>query len=161
MPIMPILRLLTPETLPLAPSGFTLVDERPTRGLPHRVILDGTFSLILVAPTGVATAWRDANPAEVISQAIDERNARSVPGIGAALPNVSIIRYPLRLLLLRNGDFLGSVPLVAGLRRYLPETHESIGAGIDLIILDWTVPAGSLRGLGDFGARLLLAWRLL
>ena len=154
-------RLLTPEPRTLAPAGFTLVDERPTRGLPHRVNLDGTFGLLLVVPTGLATTWRDSKPDEIISRALDERSARPAPESESRSPQGFVTRHPVRLLVLRNGDFLGSVPLVAGLRRSLPESHERIGAGIELVILDWNIPAGSLRGVGDFGARLLLAWRLL
>jgi hypothetical protein len=52
------------------------------------------------------------------------------------------------------------VPLVVGRRRLLPDggRHEH-PMRIELAVLGWDIRAGSLRGPGDFGSRIRLAWR--
>jgi hypothetical protein len=70
-------------------------------------------------------------------------------------------RLPARLHLQRSGVTIASIPLVAGLRRLLPESGETTsGAPVDVVILSWEIHAGTLCGAGDFGSRIRFAWRL-
>ena len=45
------------------------------------------------------------------------------------------------------------MPLAAG------GLHLGLGARIDLLIRSWDLRAGSMRGAGDFGSRIDVAWR--
>jgi hypothetical protein len=154
----PIRRYLTSQPEPLAPDGFNRLDEPLRNGLPHTIRLDDTYRLVLVVPTGLAVSWREADPAAVISS-----SAAGTAGVAAhaARPIGVIDRYPARLFLRRGTTFLGAIPLVAGLRRSLPEGREEAGVGLEIILLSWDLRAGCLRGPGDFGAGISLAWRLL
>jgi hypothetical protein len=153
----PILNQLTPEPTLLAPPGFTVIDEPLRNGLPHTIRLDANYSLVLIVPTGLALAWRDANPASVISSSEAEREGVTVH---TESPIGAITHHPARLLVRRSSLFVASVPLVAGQQSLLPVNVDDSGAGLELLILGWDLRAGSLRGPGDFGARLTLAWRL-
>jgi len=69
-------------------------------------------------------------------------------------------RAPVHLILRGAGEQLASVPLVAGMRRRLPDSGGAEqGVRIELIVTAWDIRAGSLRGQGDFGSRVELAWR--
>jgi hypothetical protein len=67
---------------------------------------------------------------------------------------------PLRVLLQEGATLSASVPLLAGLRRIVPDDGNSeTGATIELAVLGWDIRVGTLRGAGDFGSRVDLAWR--
>jgi len=55
---------------------------------------------------------------------------------------------------------LGIVPLVAGVRRFVPDEGSTRGAAIELVIIGWDLRAGTVLGPGDFGSRVTLAWRI-
>lgn len=148
----PIARYLTPEAAPAAPPGFTAVSAALVGGLPHQLPLDGDLSLLLVAPSGLAREWRDADPAALVSRGAWELAPR--PAAEAEL-----VRAPVRLLARRGGLIVAAVPLSAGRRALLPPGDEARGVAIELIVLDWEILAGNLRGPGDVGGRIAVAWR--
>ncbi len=151
----PVNRLLVPDRKASAPDGFLAVTSAVQAGLPHIVALDEGTRLILTVPTGLAATWRDADPAAVVSRG-DEQD---VPSSGH--PNEPIgdaARAAARLLVQAAEVTIASVPLVAGLRSVAPDSGDR-AARIELVILSWTLHAGSLRGRGDFGSRLSFAWR--
>jgi hypothetical protein len=156
MPPFPILRYLTPPLEGGAPAGFALIDQAVIGPLPFTLSLDAELSLSLSLPTGQALAWREApTDALVGSSEGDLLPAADLPG-----PTGAIARPPLRLLLRRNGAIIGTLALVAGLRRSLPDAGAAAaGALVELIIIGWELRAGALRGPGDSGSRLRLAWR--
>lgn len=138
----PIDRELTPPAV-APPSEMITLDVRLTSGLPHRIPLAGLLVLSLVMPTGVARWWRDADP-----QALVDRG-----GIGLGTEGST---PPLRLVLRRGERRLGVAPLVAGRLQWLPEAGTA--AVLRLIVLDWELRAGTVKGAGDAGSRLRLAW---
>jgi hypothetical protein len=131
------------------------VDSPLADGLPQTIDLDRDLSLVVVVPTGLATAWRDADPSALVSTSADEL-APAHPA--AATPEANVDRGRPRLLVLRAGAPVAWLPLVAGARRSLPNDGEQ-GAAVELAIIGWEIRAGSLRGPGAFGSRLQLAWR--
>jgi hypothetical protein len=165
-------RHLVPAGLaPLGP-GFVLVDDRITQGLPHRIPLPGELSLLLVVPTGLATAWRDAAPNAVVSSSRDQltpRGARASASDTGSRPRPATQGQPLveplplaapaRLVVRRARAIAGAVPLAAGCRVVLPDADAQPGVRIELIVREWDIRAGSLRGPGDVGSRIVVAFR--
>jgi hypothetical protein len=82
------------------------------------------------------------------------------PAPSAPSPFAAVDRAPIRLLLQQGAALSASIPLVAGLRRKVPDAGDAArGATLELAVIGWDIRAGSLRGSGDFGSRLDLAWR--
>ncbi|HYT34466.1 MAG TPA: hypothetical protein VEL69_05480 [Ktedonobacteraceae bacterium] len=153
MPPIPIQRYLVPDTKPTLPEGFTQVDEPMLNGLPHRIQLTQSTTLIVVMPTGLATTWRDVDPTTVVSQSDDEVSPAGLQAEASARP-------PVRIIVQRAGAPLVSIPLAAGALRAVWDSGRSdLGAQFELMLLSWDIRAGSLRGAGDFGSRISLAWR--
>jgi len=150
----PVLRELVPEApLKTALEGFTVVEDRLLAGLPQRIEL-GPLALVLLLPSGLATAWRDAEANTPVSTSASERGPHlAQPDTPYALPE----RPPVRLAVRDGQTTTAVVPLVAGRQRLLPDASGR--ACLELCILEWTLVAGSLQGPGDVGSRLRLAWR--
>jgi hypothetical protein len=157
VPPIPIQRYLVPADQPALPAGFTRVDERIVDGLPHTIPLDATTNVIVIVPTGLAATWRDAEPTAIVSTSVTDLAPVTGPPT-APLGDVS--RAPARLLVRRNRTTEASVPLAAGLRRFAPDAgEEDRGVAFELIVLEWDLRAGNLRGAGDFGSRIVFGWR--
>ncbi len=157
VPPIPVQRYLVPEAKPQAPEGFTLVDQPIVGGLPFSLQLDDEYRLVVAMPTGLAATWRDADPTAVVSHSADEV-APWIASSGAPVGDAA--RPPARLVVQRAGATVAAVPLAAGLRRSLPDSgQQDQGVRLELVILSWDLRAGSLRGPGDFGSRLSVAWR--
>jgi hypothetical protein len=72
----------------------------------------------------------------------------------------SVDHPPVRVLVQGGASLSASVPLLAGQQRIVSDAGGSEGgAMIELAVVGWDIRAGSLRGAGDFGSRLDLAWR--
>ncbi len=156
-PPIPVIRYLVAEARPRPPEGFTLVDEPIVGGLPFTLQLDAETRLIITLPNGLGLAWRDADPTSSVSRSDDQLEAS---GAGQSEPIGDAARPPLRILMQRAGTVVASVPLAVGVRRTLPDGGDrDRGARIEIVILGWELRAGSLRGPGDFGSRISLAWR--
>ena len=151
----PIESYLVPAEPRDLPAEMITVDNALTDGLPQTIDLDRDLSVVVVVPTGLATAWRDADPSAVVTTSADElAPADPTP----AVPPAGVDRGRLRLLLLQAGAPVAWLPLVAGARRSLPDDGEQ-GAAVEVAVVGWDVRAGTLRGAGAFGSRLQLAWR--
>jgi len=155
MPILPIpiTRYLVPDQQPTAPDGFTPVATTITQGLPQTIPLDGTYRLVLVVPTGLAITWRDAAPDTLVTTSDDELAAQPDHALDF---ETLLSRCPAQLQVrLTAGGVAATLPLVEGLRQVVP-----LGNGrLEILCLSWTITAGSMRGAGDFGSRISLAWR--
>lgn len=153
----PVEHYLTPEPAGTAPAGFTVIEQQIVQGLPHTIKLTDHLALILLLPNGLAHAWRDADPEAVVSRSADERQAQTAAQIAAqsALP-----RPPLRLMAQLDGVLQESVAVVAGGRVPGPRGgRPDRGIRLELIPLSWLITAGTVRGIGDYGSRIRLAWR--
>jgi hypothetical protein len=158
MPPFPIQRYLTPELPTVAPEGFTLVDDRITSGLPYTMRLDDSADLTLFLPNGLAHTWRTIDPAVVVSVSEAERRSHDPSVTGETAPAA---RVPL-LLRLRVGGLPAAVgPVAAGRRGFLPEGDrpDAEGVRVEVVVLDWALHAGTVRGPGDYGSFIKLAWR--
>jgi hypothetical protein len=135
------------------PSGFTREMTALDNGLPATVRLPDGIDLVVVVPTGAAALWRDSDPLAVVSASAPQ----TAPASSPSDPGLRATSAP-RLLVRTGGATVASVPLVAGLRRAVPDDGV-LGARIELVILGWQVAAGSMRGPGAFGSWLELGWR--
>jgi hypothetical protein len=157
-PPIPVDRELVPPAAPAAPGGFTPITEAVADGLPHVIALVPDLRLVLAVPTGLANAWREADPAAVVSSS-DGELAPPPPHAGDGETG-ALGRPPACLVALRGREVLGVVPLVAGVLRRLPDAGApGRGVTLEVVVLGWDLRAGSLCGPGDVGTRLALAWR--
>jgi hypothetical protein len=149
-------RLLVPAPPPPLAAGFDTVDLPLVNGLPETVPLGAVATALLIAPTGLVRAWRDADPALPVDRGDDQAapldDGAPAPPAGA--------RPPFRLLVRRlDGVLIGAVPLVARSPAALPLAADDGGPAIELVVLRWDIRAGNLRGPGDVGGRIAVAWR--
>ncbi|MEU5781155.1 hypothetical protein [Micromonospora lupini] len=169
MPPFPIDRYLLPETPIEAPAGFTEVRQNLTAGLPHRVELGAGVHAVLILPTGLARQWLATDPLAVVSTSADDLTPRPAPPATPRTPAL-VGRVPLRLVVRQGTRILGSVPLAAGLRRVCPDAGPPVDAtapparaaapvAVEVVVLAWLLHAGTVRGSGDYGSTLTLAWR--
>lgn len=160
LPPMPIQRYLVPDERPVAPDGFTLVDEKITEGLPHTIRLDSETVVLVLVPTGLATAWRDADPAVLVASSESGLAPAAAPGEAGGEPVGNVARPPARLLVRRTQATAASLPLVFAGTRPAPDAGDpDQGVQLQIVPLAWDIRAGSLRGPGDFGSRIAFAWR--
>jgi hypothetical protein len=154
-PRFPITRLLVPAATRTAPPDLTEATFDLTAGVPAAFPLTSELSLTVVVPTGQVQSVLDADGTAV---ATSDR-AQRLGSTGAAEAIGSVARLPARLVLQRTGTVIGSLPLVAGLRGVFPNDGGTTGAAVELVVLAWTIEAGTLVGPGSFGSRVRLAWR--
>lgn len=152
---MPVLRYLTPATVLSPPDGFTVVEEPIVQGLPHFIRLSGDLRLALLVPTGLIRSWLDADPTQVISSSGPETQAWQP---GQVEPFGSVAEPATRLVLMENNSVIASTALTAGQLITLPQTGAA-SVRVSIMVLDWDLRAGSMRGPGNFGSRIRLAWR--
>jgi hypothetical protein len=150
---MPMDRFLTPEDPIAIPAGFTRSRQELTHGVPFQWPLEADLSLVLLVPTGFAALWREADPDVVVSAASDETQPHIAPRGADPLE-----RPAIRLLLRKGAETLAAIPLAAGLSRVTPDT-DSGRSLIALYVADWLLHAGCVRGPGDYGSFIDMAWR--
>lgn len=154
----PLAAVLVPEP-PTAPvADFQLLTQSVTTGLPAMLTLSDGFQAVLVFPTGVARRWIDADPGTLVATSADDRQPYD-PTSAEAFPLMP--RPPLRLLVRRNGRTLGAVPANLGVIRRISDTGDAAnGVVIEVMLKAWEIYAGSVRGAGNFGSSIQIAWRL-
>ena len=130
-----------------APPEFAVL-QTTVDSIPRELALADGWSVILYAPTGIARAWLDGDPAEVLSSSQYESLPHAADGDGAA-------RAPARLVIRRGGALIGALPLAAGVigRFHAPS------ALLEIEPLSWEIRAGAMRGGSSGSARIELAFR--
>jgi hypothetical protein len=145
-----IVRELTPPPPRIAPNGMTAETTRILAGLPHSIVLAEDMRLIVTLATGDAVLWRDADATAVVTTSDEERTP----------PNASdesrSRRVPAALVVQRGRRVLATLPLALAAHRV---TDPAGGFALELVTLGWKIRAGSLRGGGDFGSFVSLAWK--
>jgi hypothetical protein len=135
---------------PAEPDRITL-DTDLGDGIPARLPLDGTRSLVLAVPLGVARPLMDADPRTVV---LDDRT------FGAADPagTVSVDLPRPRLTLVVDGRIADTVAVVPRRPLWL---GDGGAAEVEVVVDTLLVVAGTLRGPGRQQSRLVLRWRSL
>lgn len=153
----PVQRYLVPPEPSQPPEELVRVEDKLLGGVPHSVQLGEGSVAVLIVPTGLATVWRDADPDEIVSRSVDQ----TVPLAEAPVEIGATGKAPARLLVRGSGGTpMGTVPLSLGVLHSLPETGTTnAGPRIELMLLSWDIRAGNLRGPGDFGGYISVAWR--
>ncbi len=136
------------EDLPAAaPPGFAVM-RMAFAGLPGELALSDGWSTIFCATTGIARAWLDGDPAELVTGSDLEFVPYVAGGDGTARPAA-------RLVIRRGGALLGALPLAAGVMGIF----HAPSAMLEIVPLSWEIRAGAMRGGSPNGARMELAWR--
>lgn len=152
----PIHENLVPELERSVPEGFNLLESTLVQGLPHRIVIAGEADVVLVVPTGEANRWRQADPRATLSTgAAQQISIESLPSSAG----LALDRVPARLLVRRASKVVAVLPLTAGLQQRIVLLPGDSGELLDLRILDWDLRAGHLRGSGDYGGFIHLAWK--
>jgi hypothetical protein len=149
-----------------APRGMTIVEQRLRAGLPARFALTNAFTLVVTLPTGLATAWREADAGALVTAGRFERGR---PEEGWVTAPGAAGRPPLWLVLLdtTGAGVTAGLPArrpvaaaagIAGVPRRLV-TGGGQPVGVAVTMLDWEIYAGTVLGAGDFGSWARLAWR--
>ena len=150
---LPVARFLVGDPVLGVPEGFTASRQELTRGVPFAWTLAGDLGLVLVVPTGFATLWRDADPLALASTSSDETAPHVAPR--GADPRE---QAALRLIVRRARITVAAVPLAAGLSRVVAD-GDGDAAVLELFVAGWAVHAGCVRGPGDYGSYIDVAWR--
>ena len=109
-------------------------------------------------PTGLASTWRDLDPSTTISASDPEVQPFAPPA--APEPPGEATLLPARFLLQSGNVTLATMPLVAGSRRVASDSGTpGVGVRLEVYVVSWILTSGSIRGAGDFGSRVALAWR--
>lgn len=153
MPAFPIARYLVPVDPPALDDRFAVVHAPITGSLPFPIDLDGTVSLAVSLPTGLAIQWLDADPGDVLTTAQTE----TAPQSEAAIPVSPLHRAPVRLYVRIDGRNAASIPLAAGLSATF-STGSAPATNYAVQILDWEINIGNVRGAGNFGSYVEFAW---
>jgi hypothetical protein len=153
VPPVPVDRELVPPFAPSAPPDALLVNSRLSGGLPERLPLEADRAVTLVAPTGNAHAWREADPTDVFATAVDQLAPHTKVEENAAGRLV-----PVRLLFDEGGRTRAAIPLVVGRSALLPGAEPDTVRD-EVRALDWVLRSGNQVGVGDVGSSLRIAWR--
>lgn len=116
-------------------------------GLPAQIGLDATRSLVLSVPLGVAGGVIGADPLAVAFDTAAPGDPGTLRDGGAAWP---------RLTLVAAGALGETVPAVAGVPFRIRMAATAV---LELTLQQLMITAGSLRGPGRFGSRIVLLWR--
>jgi hypothetical protein len=154
------------EVTALGANGESL----PSDGVSVQVSGPGKVALVWTAVAGADAyrIYRGPGPGrDQVSYSVRTNSFtdKGLPGAALSAPAppshlAAVDRAPVRLLLRQRSPLSASLPLVAGLRRSVPDAGDAaLGATIEIAVIAWDVRAGSLRGAGDFGSRVELAWR--
>jgi hypothetical protein len=153
----PVERYLVPAGKPTVPEGFARIDVAIAGSLPHVIALEKQLTLVVAVPNGLAVTWRDADPTAQVSGSGAELGPFARGGT-EIIGDVECA--PARLFLRLVGRTIASIPFVVGMRQTLPRSGQADrGVRIELVLLSWDLRAGNLRGPGDYGSKLSLAWR--
>ena len=154
MPPIPVSRYLVPSRTVVDLDDYAVVDVDLVRGLPHTIDL-GDDQIVLSVPTGLARLWHAANPEVVVSSSVRQTAAYD----DAAPPRHGVARAPARLLVRIGGSTTASLALAAGEEQIVGSDADNDDVRLSIVVRSWDLRAGSLRGPGDYGSRISLAWR--
>ena len=151
----PISRYLVPEIVQAAPEGWTIVEQRIVAGLPVTLSLSKNIQVRLASSTGLAREWVAGNPRSVVSAA-SWQLAPHQPGVPPVI--VEALAATPVLQVRASVGALGAMPLQPVAARTFARTGAAPTLA-EIILLDWQLCAGNLRGAGDYGSFIRLAWR--
>ncbi|EKV27262.1 hypothetical protein C882_1764 [Caenispirillum salinarum AK4] len=156
--------------IPAVPAGFTRLRVDVARGLPFRLPFgpDG-FRAVLFLSSGQVRRWLTEPRDLVIARGADQ--GASAPAPVPGLPTSDAVLSALaesrsrpapRILFIADGVAAGACPLVAGHRMLLPAVSAGpASAGVELMVLSFTLTSGAMAGPAVAGSRIDLAWRTL
>lgn len=124
-----------------AVDAGTLLDSALADGVPARLPLDSSRSLVLAVPAGVARVLLDADPLTVVWPSPLDRTPVDLP-------------WP-RLTLVVDERIADSTAVVVGTPVLLADHGRAVvSVTVDQLVLT----AGTLRAPGRFGSRVVLRW---
>ena len=138
---------LPPAVTPPPVTPATVVESALTDGVPSRLALDASRTLVLAMPVGVARVLLDADPLTVVW---DDLTA----GTSSERTPVDLPRPRLTLLV---GERIADTAVVIEHRPIQLADHGR--AQVEVIVDRLVLTAATLRSPGPSGSRLVLRWR--
>jgi hypothetical protein len=130
------------------PTGFEVLRSTIDGGVPARIDLRDSWSLVLHVPTGAARTWLDADPQALVASSALESD---LPSAGDRVP------APARLMVIRDGTPIGAIPLAIGMSTRIATTTPTSSL-LEVIPIAWEIRAAALIGGAAGGVRIELAW---
>jgi hypothetical protein len=130
-------------------TGQQLLQLDLSAGIPATIGLDGTLSLVLAVPLGVAGVLLAADPLMVVFDT--GASDLSDPAAGRELDSA----WP-RLTLVSGGRIADTAPVTVGVP---VRFRDGAGAVVEVVVDRLVLTAGSLRSPGRFGSQIALRWR--
>lgn len=131
-----------------APARQVLVRAELTDGIPARLVLDASRSLVLAVPIGVARVWLDADPLAVV---VDGGTTAGLP----AGDRVPIDLPRARLTLVVDGHIGDTAAVVPRVPARLGDARRAL---IEVVVDSLVLTVGALRGPGRFDSSLVFRW---
>jgi hypothetical protein len=148
----PAAALLVSAGPPTVSDDFAVIRAPLNNGLPYFIDLTKVLRLKLTLPTGLMRPWLDADPTALATTSDDELRPRSSADAAA--------KPALRLSIIRSGTALATIPATLGAQRRLPAAGDPAqGAALDIVLLGWSIFAGTMQGPGDFGSFVQFGWK--
>jgi hypothetical protein len=155
LPVLPAIAAVPAAVLPdPAPDGgpvYTPVTLSLESGVPARIPLDGSRTLLLAVPLGQARRWLDDDPRTIVIDTTAAGASLTPPG-----PPLDLDELGPRLTLLQGSVVGDTVAFVPG----QPAVITIAGFAVVEVVIDSLVLSiGSLRSPGQYGSSVKLHWR--
>ncbi len=155
LPVLPALTAVPaavlPEPVPGGGPVYASVTLSLESGVPARIPLDGSRTVLLAVPLGQARRWLDDDPRNVVLDTSLSRAGSIPPG-----PALDLDRSGPRLTLLQGSVLGDTVALVPG----QPVVLTIAGLAVVEVVVDSLIlTVGSLRSPGQYSSSIQLRWR--
>ena len=140
-----------PAAEPVAGPAYATVTLALDSGVPFRIPLDGTRSLLLAVPLGQLRRWMGDDPSTVIVDTTVTSLPVTPPGPTRNLDNVGP-----RLTLLLSGAVGDTTSFATGSPATLTMNGQAV---VEVVVDELTITVGSIRSPGQYGSSISLRWR--
>jgi hypothetical protein len=139
---------LGPDAIPPAVvPAFTVIESGLTDGVPARLVLDASRTLVLAVPLGVARVLLDADPLTVVWDDLTAGTSTERTPLDVPRPRLTLV----------VDERIADTALVV---EHLPIQFADGGrAQVEVVVDRLVVTAATLRSPGASGSRLVLRWR--
>jgi hypothetical protein len=120
-------------------------------GVPARIVLDGSRTVLVAVPLGQARRWMGNDPRTVVVDSSTAAAPMTPPGVGRTLDQPGP-----RLTLLEAGAVGDTAAFTPGLPTILTMGGRAV---VEIVIDSLTLTVGSLRSPGLYGSSIQLRWR--
>jgi hypothetical protein len=142
-----------PDTSGTAAPTYASLTISVDTGIPARIVLDGSRTVLMAVPLGQARRWLDDDPRTVVIDSSTAGKPMMPPGVVRTLDQPGP-----RLTLLEAGSVGDTAAFTPGVPTILTMNGRAV---VEIVIDSLTLTVGSLRSPGLYGSTMQLRWRAL